>query len=503
MASPQPASAPPDWPGLPAVAAVVFVLALLRIAVGAQAGLSFDESYYTFWSTNLQVGYLDHPPAVAWLIAAGRGLFGDNTVGVRFFAVACGLATSVALYRTAALLADRATAAMAALLYNVTPVMGLGFIITPDPPSALFWTATLWAVAEFMASGRRRWWLLAGVFAGLGLWSKYTDAFLAPGLLLFALVDGERRRWLRRWPVWAAALLALAVFAPVVWWNASRNWASFRFQGGRTVASRLDPNWGGNLLDLIAGQALYLGPILLLLALVGIGLFLRRPGDTGRSGLALPVWSSLPPIAYFIFHAFHAHVEANWLIPIGPMLALLGAWSAVALWRRRRWLAGAIIGLQVLTGLGLTFAVYAQALWQPFDFGGPDRTATETRGWVRLQQNVAMTAAAHNARWIATSGNFGVTGELASHFLFAGNPLPVRQVDEPMRWGFLPPLPPDIRDGPALYVATSNTPPSTLFRKWQLVGETTRNGGRWPLETYWLFLVSAPTAEAARTVGGP
>ena len=120
------------------------------------------------------------------------------------------------------------------------------------------------------------WWLLAGVSAGLGLWSKYTDAFLAPGLLLYLLAAPERRQWLRQWPVWAGAALALVVFSPVLWWNFAHDWASFRFQGRRTVMTGIDPNWGVNLVELLAGQALFLGPLLLIFALVGAAAFALR-----------------------------------------------------------------------------------------------------------------------------------------------------------------------------------------------------------------------------------
>ena len=43
--------------------------------------LSADEAYYWLWSKHLAAGYLDHPPAIAWLIRAGTMLFGDTRVG--------------------------------------------------------------------------------------------------------------------------------------------------------------------------------------------------------------------------------------------------------------------------------------------------------------------------------------------------------------------------------------------------------------------------------------
>ncbi|MDR3472873.1 MAG: glycosyltransferase family 39 protein [Devosia sp.] len=500
MASPDPLRNSSGWLSLPNVAGVVLLLAAARLFIAARSGLVFDEGYYTFWSERLATGYLDHPPAVAWLIAAGRALLGDHELGVRVMAVACGVGASAAIWRIGVLLLDRSAAALAVLLYNLTPAAGLGFLMTPDPPSALFWAATLWAIAEAVASGRAGWWLAAGALGGLGLWSKYTDAFLAPGVLLYLLSSAGPRRWLRRWQVWAAPVVALAVFSPVVWWNAQRDWASFRFQGQRTVTTGIDPNWAGNFFDLLAGQSLYAAPILVLLALAGLTWFFFRPGAPERGELALAVWTTLPALAYFLFHALHGHVEANWLIPLWPGLALVAAVSLLGLGRASKWLGAAVFGVQAVIGIGLTLLVYVQLLWQPIDLGGIDRTR-ETRGWAKLQRDIEATAEANGAHWIATAGNFGITGELASYFLFAHSPLPVRQIDEPDRWQFLGPIDPDTLGWPALYVALSANPPTDLFGKWQLVGTATRDGGLHPIERFSLMLVSQPTAKFMAGIG--
>jgi 4-amino-4-deoxy-L-arabinose transferase-like glycosyltransferase len=500
MALLDPADNAPRWLDWPAVAGIVVVLTAVRLYVSAHIGLSFDESYYTFWSEYPTIGYLDHPPAVAWLIAAGRRVLGNDELGVRVGFALCEIGIAAALYRVGTLLFRPALGALAALLYVLTPVSGLGFLATPDPPSALFWIATLWTVAEYATSGRPAWWLLAGVSAGLGLWSKYTDAFLAPGLLLYLLAAPERRQWLRQWPVWAGAALALVVFSPVLWWNFAHDWASFRFQGRRTVMTGIDPNWGVNLVELLAGQALFLGPLLLIFALVGAAAFaLRR-----EPRLALPFWSSLPAAGYFVWHTLHGRVEANWPIPLGPSLTLFAAWSTLELWRRVRWLGGAVVALQLAFGLAITGIVYAQALWQPFGGSGIVDRTTETRGWAKLQQAVETLARDNGARWIATAGNFGVTGELASYALFAGNPLPVRQIDEPERWGYLPPLPADVLRAPALFVRIEPDPlspkPPAEFAQARLVGVFRRDGGKAPLEAWSAFLVSEPAEEVTRAL---
>jgi 4-amino-4-deoxy-L-arabinose transferase-like glycosyltransferase len=63
------------------------LLALLRAAVAATTELSDDEAYYRLWALAPAMSYLDHPPMVAWLIAAGQAVLGDTPLGVRLAAV--------------------------------------------------------------------------------------------------------------------------------------------------------------------------------------------------------------------------------------------------------------------------------------------------------------------------------------------------------------------------------------------------------------------------------
>jgi 4-amino-4-deoxy-L-arabinose transferase-like glycosyltransferase len=336
-------------------------------------------------------------------------------------------------------------------------------------------------------------WLLAGVIFGLSLWSKYTDAFLAPGVLLWLLADGRQRHWLKRWQPWVAGMLALLVFSPVIWWNAQHDWVSFWFQGQRTVTDGVAPSFISNISELLAGQMLFMGPLLVFSALAGVVGFLLNARREGWSGLALPVWTTLPALAYFLFHALHARVEANWLMPLWPAMTLIGAWLAVRLWRRLPRTVAALLVVQVILGLTLTAFVYVQILWQPFNFGEVDRT-NETRGWPSLQQAVSAAAKANGAHWVATAGNFALTGELATYFAFAGDPLPIRQVDEPQRWDFLPPLDGDALGWPALFITTSPDAVTALFGQAKAVGTVDRDNAHGPIETYSLFVVSDPTS---------
>ena len=70
--------------------------------------------------------------------------------------------------------------------------------------------------------------------------SKYHGVLLFAGAGVFMLASRRQRFWFATpWP-YAAGLVALLVFSPVLVWNAQHGWVSFLFQGGRSGAPHLN-----------------------------------------------------------------------------------------------------------------------------------------------------------------------------------------------------------------------------------------------------------------------
>ena len=61
-----------------------------------------------------------------------------------------------------------------------------GVIVTPDTPSVLFWGLCGWSLTELHFSRNANWWLAVGIFAGLGLLSRFPTCLSA--LLLWLLI---------------------------------------------------------------------------------------------------------------------------------------------------------------------------------------------------------------------------------------------------------------------------------------------------------------------------
>jgi dolichol-phosphate mannosyltransferase len=72
---------------------IIFYSVVLRLLYAGSVELLPEETYYWNYSQHLDIGYLDHPPMVAWLIRLGTTIFGQSEFGVRAGALCCGAIT--------------------------------------------------------------------------------------------------------------------------------------------------------------------------------------------------------------------------------------------------------------------------------------------------------------------------------------------------------------------------------------------------------------------------
>jgi dolichol-phosphate mannosyltransferase len=226
-----------DWRR--AAIGVVALTMALRLAYAGYVELMPEEAYYWNYAQHLDIGYLDHPPMVGWLIAAGTAIFGGGEFGVRVAALCCGAVASFFCYRLTREMFDEPSGWVAAVLAQTLPFFfSTGFLMTPDAPLTAAWSGTLYFIYRALIKGQARAWWGVGVCLGLGLLSKYTIVLLGLSALLFMVIDRRSRHWFRRVEPYAAVLLAAAIFSPVIAWNARNDFASFAFQTSRRLADR-------------------------------------------------------------------------------------------------------------------------------------------------------------------------------------------------------------------------------------------------------------------------
>ena len=261
-----------------AVALCVAYLVALRLVYLGQIELIPQEAYYWNYSQHPDIGYVDHPPLIAWLIAAVTQL-GAGEFFVRFTAVACWIVMIVFIALYARDLGGTAAALRATLLACTLPYFFIiGVIITPDAPLAAAWAAALYFLRRALLDGEDGAWLPAGIAIGLGMMSKYTMALVPIAALVFVLIDAKSRRVLISPWAWGGVALALAIFSPVIVWNMQHGWASFTFQSVRRLAD-VESRFSTHLLA---------GWVLLWLTPWGIAAFVRpvvhpRPARESRT----------------------------------------------------------------------------------------------------------------------------------------------------------------------------------------------------------------------------
>lgn len=356
----------------------------LRAVAAALVPLTPEEAYHWTFAVHLDWSYYDHPPMIAWGIALGRTLFGDTPWGVRFMPLVWGTATAALLAREAARLYGPAAASRAILLLALEPiVLAAGGSAFPDAPLFFFWTLSMIGAWRAIDSGRTRPWILSGVALGGAFLSKYTAVFLPLSVLVFLLGSPAYRNRLARPGPYLAAAAALAVFSPVLLWNAAHDWVSFRYQS----VNRFEQIDGVRLvagLKFLGQQWLGAVPLTLPLA-IATG---RRLARSGRPQERFLLACALPLLGFFFLLGWMRPIHLLWPAPawLSLTIGMAGAMSCPAgalerfYDRRRTALAGAA-GLALLAGAA--HAAFFLPGFSPFQglYGWRDvaRTAQDLR----------------------------------------------------------------------------------------------------------------------------
>ena len=300
LAASQPRDPASDRNTRAAVLLLILATAAIRIAAGDAMGLGVDESYMVAAGRGLRWGYFDHPPAAWWLAWGAAHLAGSSAaVVVRLpFIALFGLSTWL-MHRIGSVLYGPRSGLWAAVLLNIVPVFGVtagGWVLPDGPLVTALLGALLCLIHALAAEARRadRWWIGAGLCAGLALFSKYSAALSIGGALVFLLTSPAHRRSFRGRGPYLAAVAAFVAFSPVLAWNAENGWASFVFQAGRADAVQFKPLAP---LATMAGEALFLLPWIWLPLIVVFVAGLRRGPADGRSWLLCCM--AAPPILLF------------------------------------------------------------------------------------------------------------------------------------------------------------------------------------------------------------
>jgi 4-amino-4-deoxy-L-arabinose transferase-like glycosyltransferase len=292
---------------------------LIRLAVSPFFGLGVDEAHYVLYAKFLDWSYVDHPPLVGWMHAPFFYLLGTNEFLARLPAILLFAATSYCAY----LFVLRVTKSIqmslvATLALNCSFILNvMGLMLLPDSLLLLFVFLLIFTLEKIARNKKPLDFILLGILLGLMGLAKYTSILLVPPLIVFLLM--KRRYDIIFSPyMFLAALIALIMITPVIYWNINHDFISFRYQGAHIFGS-LATSFK-NFIESLAAQFGAYSPFLFIIAFYGFFKALRSSNDY----LRLSVLFGATIIVFFLVTSLSERTLPHWpgifyvlFIPIG------------------------------------------------------------------------------------------------------------------------------------------------------------------------------------------
>lgn len=300
-----------------------FLIALstvIRILLAAITELGNDEVYYWTYALFPSLSYFDHPPMVGILIwVTTLGTFIHGELFVRLGAIIAGSLNLWLIFRIGEYIKDSRTGFYASLLYAASLYGSIiaGTFILPDSPQTVFWLLTLFLFMKSILknpdeSGARANLLLAGITAGLAMLCKYHSAFLLLGAACYVIF--YNRSWFKTKELYISLLMTIILFLPVMIWNYSTDFISFRFHSSRIgfFSNGININ---TFLQEFLGQVFYSNPVNFILILAALIALFKNKFEFQKEFKRFLLLTGLPIILIFLSIALSARTFPHWSAP--------------------------------------------------------------------------------------------------------------------------------------------------------------------------------------------
>ena len=433
-----------------------------EMAVSARYGYHRDELYFLEAGRHPAFGYVDQPPLTPLAARLSSLLFANSVAGMRVLP-ALGLSALVLLTAgmSRILGAGRAGQVLAALCVACcAEFLGAMHLMSTTTPDFVAWAGLLYLVLRLLDSGEPRWWLAIGLVTGVAAEAKWTIWFLAAAVVAGFAVTPQRRLLLHSRYLLLGAVIAAALAAPDLIWQAGHGWPNLEvFRVLQTAA-------GHNRAVYWPAQLLYTGFALTPVWVAGLVWFLRneaaRPFRPAAIAAVLTILLQFilggKPYysggAYTFLLAAGSVPAARWLFP-GPGTA----WRS---WRYVPLAAGAVV---TLAAVPIAIPVLPAAILRTVPLQTINYDLAETIAWpqeVRLiAREYEALSPAQRARTALLTGNYGEAGAIDRYGPSMGLPPAYSGSNNFWLWG-----PPPAADRSAIVISLD---PSFLRREFRSV----------------------------------
>ena len=312
------------------VAWLLIISALVRGFLATFLEFGNDEVYYWTYAMYPDWSHFDHPGMVGWLMQIfSLNLLFHSEFALRLSSVIFMTIDTYIIYKLGCLVYNKLAGFYAALLYTASLYCFIitGIFIMPDTPLMMF---TLLAIYCFILSFRgerseaeesAKHYLLAGLFTGLALLSKYSAAFIWVGVGLYVLIFD--RKQLKNKYLYLSALISIICMLPVLIWNLQNDFISFTFHGDRvSFFGKLQPL---DFLAEIIGEFGYNNPINYVLIIIALVAFFKGSQYLEKTSGRFLLCFALPFIGLFWFFSLMRETLPHWSAPAFSILLLFPA----------------------------------------------------------------------------------------------------------------------------------------------------------------------------------
>ena len=325
---------------------LLIISALVRGFLAAFVEFGNDEVYYWTYAMYPDWSHFDHPGMVGWMMQIfSLNLLFSSEFALRLSSIIFMTIDTYIIYRLGCLVKNKLAGFYAALLYTASLYCFVitGVFIMPDTPLMMFTLLSIWCflssfrptegsgeisstiAGDFstpLRSARNDGMIvLAGLFAGLALLSKYSAIFIWVGVGLYILIFD--RKQLKNKYLYLSALISIICMLPVLIWNMQNDFISFTFHGDRvSLFGKLQPL---DFIMEILGEIGYNNPINYILIIIALVVFFKSKRFLDEVSGRFLLCFAIPFIAVFWFFSIMRPTLPHWSAPAFSLLLLLPA----------------------------------------------------------------------------------------------------------------------------------------------------------------------------------
>ena len=267
--------------------------------------LSGEEAYYVLFARSIDLGYLDHPPMVAFATYLGELLI-QNELGARLLFI---LMSSCSLYLMYDLVDRKNLKLFVFLSMGLLAVHAGSFLIKTDVPLLFGELLFFYCYKHFLDKPSLKYCVgLAFAIAFMFL-SKYHGVLI----VFFTLLSNPRL--FTQKPFYKVLFLTVLLMLPYAFWQYQNDWMSLKFH--LSDRSDISFKWS-NVLGYLFSQPLVLGPLVSIPMFIAVG---KRKGlDLYEKALKYVL---IGVLVFFFLQSFRVFIHKHWTsIALVPLFLL-------------------------------------------------------------------------------------------------------------------------------------------------------------------------------------